>query len=511
MTKTKNRVIRAPTGTKLQAKSWLTEAPLRMIMNNLDPDVAERPDDLVVYGGIGKAARNWECFDTIIEKLRELESDETLLYARSPDRALIPASNVKILTAIAALDAFGPTHRFETSILADRLPDASGEVGDLVVRGGGDPALNSEDWWRLAADLRRAGLRRVAGDLVLDDSAFDRERWHPSWGEVSARAYHAPVGALTANYGGFALSIQPAPRPGGATRVHVDPAVPYLRIVNRVRSAAPGSRPRITVDREALQQAELVTVHGVVPSGEPPIVVYRSVLDPSRYAGAVFRMQLEANGIEVAGDTRIGPGPASLVPILTYRGRPLADVVRLFLKFSNNAIAETLVKAMGARRAGGVGSWATGVPELQRRLVKLGMGATQVSLVDGSGLSYENKVTPRALVQALGIAQRSFDFGPEFVSALPIAAMDGTLDERAEESLGEIRAKTGLLTRVTALSGFARLPSDDLAVFSILVNGYRGSDQAAMDAVDRFTAELVRPYPEDVAADSRGEETASLR
>ncbi len=74
-----NRVIKAPTGTRLQAKSWLTEAPLRMIMNNLDPDVAERPEDLVVYGGIGKAARNWECFDAIVACLKELEDDQTLL------------------------------------------------------------------------------------------------------------------------------------------------------------------------------------------------------------------------------------------------------------------------------------------------------------------------------------------------------------------------------------------------------------------------------------------------
>src|ERR671910_697280 len=73
------RRISAPVGTTLQAKSWLTEAPLRMLMNNLDPEVAERPEDLVVYGGIGKAARNWECYEAIVRSLRELENDQTLL------------------------------------------------------------------------------------------------------------------------------------------------------------------------------------------------------------------------------------------------------------------------------------------------------------------------------------------------------------------------------------------------------------------------------------------------
>ena len=102
-------------------------------------------------------------------------SDGAVLYAHSADNAMIPASNMKILTAIAALDLFGPTHRFGTGIRAAGPVDANGRVGDIAVEGGGDPVLNSEDWWRLAADLRRAGLARIEGDLIVDDSAFDRE------------------------------------------------------------------------------------------------------------------------------------------------------------------------------------------------------------------------------------------------------------------------------------------------------------------------------------------------
>src|SRR3990172_378049 len=105
-----------------------------------------------------------------------------VLYARDADRAMIPASNMKVLTAIATLSAFGPAHRFTTEVFAPELPDAEGAVAQLAIRGGGDPALTSEDVWRLAADLRRIGLRRVKQGLLLDDSAFDTQRWHPSWG-----------------------------------------------------------------------------------------------------------------------------------------------------------------------------------------------------------------------------------------------------------------------------------------------------------------------------------------
>lgn len=137
----------------------------------------------------------------------ERQSDGRTLYARGADQLLIPASNQKILTALAALERFGPAHRFSTRIWAPHAIDAEGFVPWLLVEGGGDPAMNSEDWWRLAADLRRAGLRGIRGDLRVDDTLFDAPGWHPSWGSVTARAYHAPIGALTANYGAFFVSV----------------------------------------------------------------------------------------------------------------------------------------------------------------------------------------------------------------------------------------------------------------------------------------------------------------
>jgi D-alanyl-D-alanine carboxypeptidase/D-alanyl-D-alanine-endopeptidase (penicillin-binding protein 4) len=428
-----------------------------------------------------------------VAALVERESDGAVLFSHSPDRALTPASNAKILTAIAALSSFGPTHRFETVFESAKAPDAEGAVDDLVVRGGGDPALNSEDWWLVASALRSRGLRRVRGDLVLDDSAFDHQRWHPSWGPTSSRAYHAPVGALTANYGAFAVTVAPGAEVGDPVEVEVDPPVPYLRLVNRARTGPPRARRSLSVDRAPTEsgQWEVVSVQGVARAGGPPKTYYRSVVDPARYAAAVLRMQLEANGIAVQGGTRVG-SPAPGFEIYRHQGRPLAEIVRLFVKYSNNAVAESLLKAMGAAATGEPGSWGTGAPVVARRLAELGLDPGGFHLVDGSGLSTRDKVTPRTLVGALRLARGSFRFGPEFVAALPIAARDGTLEKRAEGSQGEVRAKTGLLDRVTALSGFAHLPEGGTAIFSILVNGYRSSDEEAMGAVDAFVAELVR-------------------
>jgi D-alanyl-D-alanine carboxypeptidase/D-alanyl-D-alanine-endopeptidase (penicillin-binding protein 4) len=414
-----------------------------------------------------------------------------VLYAHDPDHALVPASNMKVLTAIAALSAFGPAHRFTTEVFAPALPDAEGAVAELAIRGGGDPALTSEEVWRLAADLRRLGLRRVTGGLRLDDSAFDAQRWHPSWGPVSARAYHAPVGALGVNYGAYAVTATPGANPGDPVRVEVDPPIAYLPLVNRARTGPKRSAPALEIERAHGEGVEPVTVAGTLPAGSPPRTAYRSVLDPLGYAGALLRMQLEANGIQVEGGVRRGLVPTDATRLLAFEGRPLAEIVRLFVKHSNNAIAEGLLKALAARAGAQPATWEEGLAVVRRELAALGVAVERAKLVDGSGLSYENRVPPRVFVDALRLADRSFRFGPEFVAALPIGAADGTLEKRAEGAGGAVRAKTGLLNRVTGLSGYARLADGRVAAFSILANGYRGSDEAAMNGIDRFVAELV--------------------
>jgi D-alanyl-D-alanine carboxypeptidase/D-alanyl-D-alanine-endopeptidase (penicillin-binding protein 4) len=438
--------------------------------------------------------------------------DGRVLYARDADRAMVPASNQKILTAIATLSAFGPTHRFLTEVLSDVPPGSEGEVGSLFVRGGGDPSLTSEDLWRLAADLRRQGLRRVRGDLILDDTLFDAERWHPSWGTISARAYHAPVGALSVNYGAFAAVIEAGSEVGDPVRVTLDPPAAFFRLANRAVTGPAGGRGRaLVVERSAGSAQELVTVSGSLPAGGDPYTVHRSVTDPALYAGGVLRLQLEANGIVVEGETRLGGAPASAHSLLEFRGKPVSETVRLFMKFSNNAIAETLVKALAVHAGHGPGSWKSGIPALRAELEALGLDTEDIVIADGSGLSYENRIAPRGLVEALRVAERSFRFGPEFVSALPIASADGTLEKRADGAADVVRAKTGLLTRVTALSGYARLADGTEAVFSIVSNGYRCDAERAMAALDAFVSELVTAPVAIPAADADQERLRESR
>jgi D-alanyl-D-alanine carboxypeptidase/D-alanyl-D-alanine-endopeptidase (penicillin-binding protein 4) len=438
----------------------------------------------------------------------ERESDGQVVYTRGADRLLIPASNQKILTGLATLERFGPAHRFSTRIWAPEEIDSEGLVSELIVEGGGDPAMNSEDWWRLAADLRRAGLRGVEGDIRVDDTLFDGPGWHPSWGSVTARAYHAPVGALTANYGTFFVSIWPQATPGSSVLVDIDPPVEYLRLRNQAKTGSAKTRPKLIVDRVAGRRSggggpaeEVVRVTGVARQGDSVDRFPRSVIDPGLYAGSVLVYQLRANGIAVDGEVRRAPRDGQDYQLILDRpGRAVAEAVALCLKYSNNSIAEVLVKNLGAWE--GVlpgeaptrqGDWVSGIRAMRRELTRHGVDLGKATLVDGSGLSLQNRVTARMLARALRVGRESFRSGPEFVAALPIAETDGTLEKRLRDRRGRIRAKTGLLSdaAVTALSGYAERADGEVLIFSIIVNGHSGGSAAAMDAVDRVAGALL--------------------
>jgi D-alanyl-D-alanine carboxypeptidase/D-alanyl-D-alanine-endopeptidase (penicillin-binding protein 4) len=424
----------------------------------------------------------------------ERASDRELV-ALNPDAALMPASTQKVLTAVAALSTFGPTHRFVTEVRASRPIGTDGAVGDLFVSGG-DPALTSEQWWRLAADLRALGLREVRGDLVLDDGLFDEQRWHASWAPVSARAYHAPVSPLSANFGAFRVRVAPGAAPGAPVSASIDPPVPYLQLVSVATTGKARAASTLLVEREALPGAERVRVSGVLPLGAAPDDFWRSVSDPLGYAGAVMRLQLEANGVRVTGGVRRGAAAPEAALLLTFEGLPLQQIASLFLKYSNNFIAECLLKWLALGPAplpdAPPGSWSAGAAALRERLTALGVPLGEAQLVDGSGLSRANRVSARALVEALRAGAAAFESGPELLAGLPLAGLDGTLEHRAEAARARVRAKTGSLDGVTSLAGFARSPGGREVVFAVIANGARRGDSASADAMDGVAAALAR-------------------
>ena len=428
------------------------------------------------------------------------------LAAHLPDADLVPASNQKLLISAAALERWGPAHCFETPVLIDgELTDGVLD-GTLWVVGQGDPSLVSETLWKLAEEIRLAGVREIKGGIGIDGSRFDALRFNPDWEPVSSRAYYAPIAALSANYSSFRVDVIPGDKVGAPVALRIAPALSYFRPAPDAVTLSGGGQLVLDVDVLPDGSGESVRVSGAVSAGRPAATYWRAVALPERYAAAVLRAQLEGQGVRVAPRVRVGPAPAEAKELLRFSGEPLALQVRLLEKFSNNFVAEQLTKILGAEVYGAPGTWDKGTKALAAWLESAGIADPSLVIADGSGLSPRNRIAPATLVAVIRHAAARFDIGPEYLSALPIGGREGTLEDRMDGGAVQIRAKTGHLRRVAALTGIVPAPNGTTRVFSILINGARGDAEGVDTAIDAFAARLgsapVGPAPSEHAAEA---------
>ncbi len=422
----------------------------------------------------------------------DLETGEPVA-GHEVDRALVPASNQKLLVASAALAHWGPTHRFETPVYRDGRLSGDGVLeGALWIEGRGDPGLVSERMWKLAEEIRLHGVREVRGALGIDATYFDEVAMHPDWGPASSRAYQAPISAFAANYSAFRVDVSGSASAGRPVRVDVAPAIPYLRTRAEAKTIARTHQLFLDVRRLPDGSGEYVRVSGAFPLGLARQTYWRSVSMPTRYAASVLRAQLEAQGVRVTGGTIVGPRPPSAVELLRFEGGSVSEHVRLLNKHSNNFVAEQLTKMLGAERYGAPGTWEKGARALVDHLAELGLSDPSTIVRDGSGLSVRNRLSPRILIGILRAAGQRFDTGAEFLASLPLAGLDGTLSDRMVQSEVVVRAKTGHLHRVASLSGVVSDASGRRLAFAVLVNGANGGARAVDRAIDDFVSGLGR-------------------
>jgi D-alanyl-D-alanine carboxypeptidase/D-alanyl-D-alanine-endopeptidase (penicillin-binding protein 4) len=429
----------------------------------------------------------------------DLWSGETLA-AHEPGQVLVPASNQKLLISVAALEHWGPAHRFATPLYAAGLVD--GVVsGPLWVEGRGDPSLVSERLWSLAEELRLRGVREIPDGLAIDGSYFAGAGHHPDWHPLSQRAYEAPTAAFAANYSSFRIEVSPALEPGALARLDLAPRADYFRTRAEARTV-PG-RGRLNLGIATLADASGERVHsaGSVQADGRPDSFWRSVALPERYAASVLRLQLESQGIRVGPGLQFGLRPVDAPELLSFEGARLAEQVALLNKFSNNFIAEQLLKCLGAETYGAPGTWEKGARALEAWLAGAGIADAHTIVADGSGLSARNRVSPATLVAVLRRGARDPDSGPEFLASLPLGGRDGTLRERDLADRTGVRAKTGHLRAAASLSGV--LPGMDgrALVFSVIVNGARRGPEDVDAALDAFVSALGSPRPDQRVSD----------
>ncbi len=415
------------------------------------------------------------------------------LFHRNADTQLVPASTMKVFTAAMALDLLGPEHRFETTILREGPVSANGILhGNLVFRGGGDPAFGTvpsdAPLKQLARQVVDRGITRVAGTVVGDGSSFDGrlvpDGWLPRWLQAS---YATRVSANSYRQNLVAVRVAPVKGTARAT-VTITPSLEGLPITNAVTVREGSRSAAITVRQDPATGA--FRVGGWVGALSAARSYSYVVENPDLFIAAAFRAALREAGVTVDLPVIARHAGADAVPIATLASRPVSELVTTMTGSSNNHFAE-LIFRNAARTAGGPGSADTGNALLRSFLTdRVGTSATAVYAADGSGLSTHDRVTPRSLVGVLDYSARAA-WGPVLTSALPVAGRTETLKSRMRGTPadGKLRAKTGTTSEVTSLSGYVTAANGEELVFAFI---YNGADRfRARDAIDAMGSTLA--------------------
>ena len=422
------------------------------------------------------------------------------VYAQHFQQLLVPASTNKLFVTALAYRRLGASHRFRTVVLGDSI-DALGRLkGPLCLKGSGDPDLSVADLEALGFMLKSRGLERVAGNLVIDPSAFDTTQFGPGWmWDEGPYAYNAPISALSVNHNTFEVGISTGPKPGDRLRVETKPKTGYLTLDNQGLTAFSGVRKSLKVNREADRDREKVTVKGVLAPEDSPQYLFRSVGNPGIYCGWLFREALARQGIRVIGKTVVGPAPDSLEELAGVSSRPLYAIVQDMNKNSDNFTAEMLYRYLAARetppQTGNGG--ANGNGPMAPLLDSLGFLPGTYRVVDGSGLSRYNLCSAQQLVKVLLALYQDPLARPELLVALPVAGVDGTLWNRMNggSRAARVRAKTGTMTGISSLAGFAYGRDDRCYCFAMIFNNYTAKPNAVRAIQDRILEELIDVSP----------------
>ena len=404
-------------------------------------------------------------------------------------RALNPASTIKLLTTLAALDQLGPAYQWTTEVYASAAMQGDILAGDLILRGSGDPRLTLENFWLMLRDLRARGVREIRGELVLDRSLFAGVEAGDagSFDNEPSRPYNTQPDALLVNFKSIRLNFIPD---GSRRAVNIvaEPALPQVQIVNNL--ALSNEPCGDWVEKLKVGVTGDATTARLSFAGNFPLACgekerHFSVLSHSQYMLGLFSVLWRELGGSFAGGVRDAPVPAGARLVLAKPSQPLVDVIRDINKYSNNVMARQLYLALGAATFGAPAAADKSARAITQWLDTRRLSVTELVLENGSGLSRVERLTARGLGQILLYASRSA-FMPEFVSSLPLVSVDGTMRKRLKDSdvSGQAHIKTGSLAGARAIAGYVLDAKGRTNVLVFIANHPRAAEAiAAQDAL----------------------------
>jgi D-alanyl-D-alanine carboxypeptidase/D-alanyl-D-alanine-endopeptidase (penicillin-binding protein 4) len=443
-------------------------------------------------------------------KVASLETGR-VLYEENALKLLHPASLMKIYTLAAALDRLTPDFRFKTSVYANARPDASGTLrGDLVIYGRGDPSLaarfNDGDYHKaideLATRIAAAGVKRVEGDLVGDESYFTGAPHGFGWEWADLQWYSgAEVSALSVNDNALDLFIKPGASVGVTCNVTTGPPTPLVTFTNRTTTTARGTKREISIYRGLGEN--VFELGGSLPVDDPGWTGSIAVVRPALVFVYMLRASLAGRGVTVTGrsraiDARERAGAPlqtdALNELASLQSPPLSEIAAQTLKPSQNLYAELILRALGnaTRVDAKLNSEEAGLEAVKTFLRGAGIDTSLLILTDGSGLSRRDLITADATLKLLTHMDRH-RYAKAFREALPLAGLEGTLKNRMKGTVAanNVRAKTGTLPTIGTLSGYVTSAAGERLVFSILINNYPEVSIARRSYIDEIAVLLA--------------------
>ena len=423
------------------------------------------------------------------------------LFARNAGMSLNPASTLKLYTTALAFDQLGPDHRFTTDVLKTGVLANGTLNGNLIIRGGGDPALSRRYFdgdgngpmRALARQIAEAGIRRITGDVIGDANAFEPKPVPDGWlNRYLHASYAARVSALSLNENLIHVIVTPG-RAGQPGVVRLEPATTAFSVTNSTRTRGKSRGAQVTVTGG---EDGLIRVKGWIGTSSEARVYGLVVPDPALFTTGAFVRALRDAGIMVDGRARLGTTPVGSAKVASIPSPPLAELAGIMNRESINHYAE-LIFRNAARQASpaGVGSASMGNALLRDFMqLRVGSVAQDVFVADGSGLSTLDRVTARSMVKLLSYAHRA-PWSRQFHESLPVAGREETLRlrMRGTPAQGNLHAKTGTTNDVVALSGYVAARTGEILAFSFLYNGKdRWNARATIDAMGVTLADFAR-------------------
>jgi D-alanyl-D-alanine carboxypeptidase/D-alanyl-D-alanine-endopeptidase (penicillin-binding protein 4) len=429
--------------------------------------------------------------DSLSVHVEDIDTGEVILgYLAATPRN--PASTMKLLTTLVALDTLGPAYRWKTDVYALGDVEDGRLNGDLLLKGYGDPFLVTERFWQMLRNIRRVGIDEITGDLLIDDSYFDIGAYDPgAFDSQPLRAYNVAPNALLTNFKVVRYWFEPN---GRSVKVSVDPALDNLRVTNQLR-VTPGScrgyQRGISVSGNGSDDE--VTFSGTFPGGCQRYAMDRAVLSHNEFTYGLFQSLWSESGGRFDGTWKNTVVTDDLEPLLSFESLPLFEMIARVNKHSNNVMARQMLYTLSAEVLGPPGTESGGRDVIAKWLDDNALEPSEFTFENGAGLSRESRITAADMAALLGFAWEQ-PYMPEYLASMSLTGLDGTLSRRFLDSelVGKAHLKTGSLDHVTAIAGYLQARSGRRFTVVVMQNYedvHRGPGEEVQEALLRWLYE----------------------